>query len=67
MDGEVVMHQPEVPAPTNLRRRPLVALVVIAVILVVAIIWVGNWALKQQTTAPAGPAGLTHAQKTEIL
>ncbi len=62
MDGET-MYQPGIPAPTNLHRRPLVVLVVIAIILVVAIAWLGNWAINQR----AGRPTLTEVQKQEIL
>ena len=72
MDGEIEMHQPEnnplAPSgnsPADLHRRPIVILVVIAVILVGAIIWIGNWAINKETVAP--PGGLTDAQKAEIL
>ena len=73
MDGEIEMHQPEnnplAPSgnsPADLHRRPIVILVVIAVILVGAIIWIGNWALERETTPPPA-GGLTDAQKAEIL
>ncbi|MFH1170157.1 MAG: hypothetical protein V1704_01190 [Candidatus Vogelbacteria bacterium] len=58
MEGEV---------ETIKHRRPLVViLIVIAVILVGAIIWIGNWAINKETGLPP-PGGLTDAQKAEII
>jgi cell division septal protein FtsQ len=72
MDGEIEMHQPEnnplAPSenrPADLHRRPVVILMVIAVILVGAIIWIGNWAINKEAVTP--PGGLTDAQKAEIM
>lgn len=72
MDGEIPMHQPEVPygggqPPAELHRRPIVILIVVAIILVGVIIWIGNWALRQEATEPAARLELTDAQKQQIL
>ena len=50
----------------TMHRRPIVILLVIAVVLAGAIIWIGNWAIKQEAGMPP-PGGLTDAEKAEIL